>query len=315
MEIFCPDCSASAVQIAAEGVDLYESYLPHTDRWRQLAERYRDTHIYECLGCYFQFRHPYPGNQELHAAYSQMVNDHWDYQPTCNSAWNIASNIVKRIHKGQNGLNVLDVGAYDGRFLGLLPHDVHRYAIEPSLVAAETLKSNGVTWVGADVSEVDKSFLGRFDVITMFDVFEHVIQPSEYLRKMVSLLKPQGSLLISTGNSDHWSRRLLCHKHWYVHTLQHVSFGSRRYFTQRSAFLKLKLQQVKHISHQAGPFARRLSDAAKTYMTGHQQNWWIRWLLRAASPFSETAVRAYSSPGGPYAPYLRDHLLVHYVRP
>lgn len=56
--------------------------------------------------------------------------------------------------------------------------------------------------------EFEKLPDGMFDVVTVFDVLEHVLSPVEFLRRMLRLLKPGGMLVITTPRFESWSRRL-----------------------------------------------------------------------------------------------------------
>ncbi len=47
----------------------------------------------------------------------------------------------------------------------------------------------------------------RFDLITMWHVLEHVLEPELYVRKIRTLLKPEGKLLIEVPNFNSWTRR------------------------------------------------------------------------------------------------------------
>lgn len=70
-----------------------------------------------------------------------------------------------------------------------------------------------------------------FDVVTAFQVFEHLPDPSGDLAKLVKLLKPGGLVLIEVPNIDTWGVRLLGKKHrHYVH--DHLNFFSPRTLSQ-----------------------------------------------------------------------------------
>ena len=50
--------------------------------------------------------------------------------------------------------------------------------------------------------EVDHTQLGRFDLITAFEVFEHVPNPLELMERLSTLLTPEGVIFFSTQLSD-----------------------------------------------------------------------------------------------------------------
>jgi len=50
---------------------------------------------------------------------------------------------------------------------------------------------------------------GRFSLITMWSVMEHIIDPEPLLKEVARLLKPGGRLIISVPNLNTWQHRLL----------------------------------------------------------------------------------------------------------
>lgn len=70
-------------------------------------------------------------------------------------------------------------------------------------------------------SEISGHF-GKFDVITMIEVIEHVLDPVEVLRHARRLLKPNGILYLTTGNARPYRDRLLTWR--YVLPEIHLSY-------------------------------------------------------------------------------------------
>ena len=78
-----------------------------------------------------------------------------------------------------------------------------------------------------DTLHPDTFETGSFDVITAFQVFEHLVNPGEVLSQLTHFLKPGGILLIEVPNIDTWSVRLLGKRHrHFVH--DHLYFFSPR---------------------------------------------------------------------------------------
>lgn len=99
--------------------------------------------------------------------------------------------------------HLLDIGCSAGHFLAAAREDGWRtVGVELSEdTAGLARKQFGLDVVVGDVEDCD---LPReaFDVITMWDVFEHFIDPIAKLRAIRKLLKPGGVALIFTPNID-----------------------------------------------------------------------------------------------------------------
>jgi 2-polyprenyl-3-methyl-5-hydroxy-6-metoxy-1,4-benzoquinol methylase len=124
---------------------------------------------------------------------------------------------------GISGSNLLDVGANTGVFLNLARDlGAKPFGLEPSLEATEIAKSqfdlniqNGVI---SDIDIADESI----DVITMWDVVEHLYDPVSDLAALLPKLKHGGHIFIGTHDIDNilcrlWGKRnpLLMYQHFY----------------------------------------------------------------------------------------------------
>lgn len=108
--------------------------------------------------------------------------------------------ILPRVEKGR----LLDIGCSTGHFLKVAyEHGFEVYGIEPNremvMFAAEKLKLpnilNGVLKNNVYPEEY-------FDVVTMWDVLEHVCQPAQLLRSVFKILKPSGWIFAYTENVE-----------------------------------------------------------------------------------------------------------------
>lgn len=118
---------------------------------------------------------------------------------------------------------ILDIGCAAGYFLRVAQqhgHDVH--GIELSPIAQQAIASLGEDRVFhgflQDAAEARGWADRSFDMITLWDVIEHVPDPQELLRDVQRLLKPGGRLLLETQNvASRMARRLGHRWHHYKH--------------------------------------------------------------------------------------------------
>ncbi|MGJ4996976.1 class I SAM-dependent methyltransferase [Bradyrhizobium sp. HKCCYLS3077] len=129
------------------------------------------------------------------------------------------------------GKAVLDIGAGFGSLLARLRDRGAQRALGVELsraqrrYASETLGLD----IAADLAELRDS--DRFDVITLFEVIEHLPEPAAFIRSILPLLKPGGSLIVGTDNfeSDAVETLGAGFPKWIPH--EHVSFFSPKTLT------------------------------------------------------------------------------------
>lgn len=142
-------------------------------------------------------------------------------------------------------LRILDVGCAAGFFLRVAAEHGHEViGVEPSAAIAANAKQHlgeDSVHVGTldDLPDDARFAPGSFDVVTMWDVVEHVPDPQDLLRKARRLLKPDGTLVIETQNVSSQFARLLGKKwHHYKHAehLYHFNPQTVRDLLQQAGF-------------------------------------------------------------------------------
>jgi len=134
--------------------------------------------------------------------------------------------LLAQHHPNQGGL--LDVGAATGFFLDLARRRQWRtFGVEPSDYAARVARQKGLDvhcGVLEDLAMPDPSL----DVITMWDVIEHVPDPRRSLAKSFAMLAPGGTLAINTPDASSLLARLLGLRWHLVVPPEHLVLFSRR---------------------------------------------------------------------------------------
>jgi cyclopropane fatty-acyl-phospholipid synthase-like methyltransferase len=105
---------------------------------------------------------------------------------------------------------LLDVGCYTGVFMKLAVLEGWTVTgVELSAWAAAIARRNGHGQVHS--LALDEACLepGSFDVITLWDVIEHLSHPAAMLKNVHKLLKPGGIVAVSTHLVDSFAARLL----------------------------------------------------------------------------------------------------------
>ena len=101
----------------------------------------------------------------------------------------------------------LDVGCGTGAFLEFLAEarpgcELAGIELDPARAERARSRLPGARILTADAQEGLGSLSGPFDLITLWDVFEHLPAPAEVLRELARLLAPGGRLYIQTIHED-----------------------------------------------------------------------------------------------------------------
>ncbi len=141
---------------------------------------------------------------------------------------------------------LLDVGCGTGAFLSVARDAYDCRGVDVSPEAAAVVRQRlGVTCHAGDLSALAPS-LGQCDVVTMFDVIEHVADPSDVLATAVRMLTPRGIVVLTTGDVDSAIARM-SGRWWHLMTPpEHLTFFSRTGLAQMAERCGLAVEHVSH---------------------------------------------------------------------
>lgn len=131
--------------------------------------------------------------------------------------------------KGVPKRKLLDVGCAFGYCVELaLREGYDAYGFDPSAFAAKKAADLvGKKRIQEATIQEAKYPKGSFDIITMFDVFEHLENPLEDMKKLRSLLKPHGVILMATGDTQSVAARIMKRRWTFFIPPQHIFFFHR----------------------------------------------------------------------------------------
>jgi SAM-dependent methyltransferase len=103
---------------------------------------------------------------------------------------------------------LLDFGCGAGAFARWMSeHGYDVVGLEPYSFGGEVTHGDRLRFVRAPLEDA-RPTLGKFDVITMWHVLEHVRNPVDLLRSLVGLLAPGGVVIVSVPNFESMQSRL-----------------------------------------------------------------------------------------------------------
>ena len=147
------------------------------------------------------FRNPRPTQKEIIRSYEAgLTYAQWQKELHIREIlWRERVGMVSR-HK--SGGQLLDIGTGDGFFLSLLGTRYDISSTEISAEGASYANQRGFTPRIGDFLELDFAD-ESFDVVTLWHVLEHVLQPGRLLRKIHNVLKADGILALAVPNEQH----------------------------------------------------------------------------------------------------------------
>lgn len=124
---------------------------------------------------------------------------------------------------------VLDVGCAYGYFLSEMPDNWKKYGLEISQFAySKAVKTNPDANIKNQILTKSSFIDQKFDLITLWDVIEHLDDPKEVISTIYQKLKKGGRLIMSTGDIGSLFAKLQG-KDWHLlNPPQHLSFFSTK---------------------------------------------------------------------------------------
>lgn len=205
--------------------------------------------IVKCLRCGLVFDATRPDENQVLSFYSEVKDE--GYLNNIESRRAMFRHNFARIKSlippsGQ----LLDVGAYCGIFLQIAQEQGYEaLGVEPSewasRYAREVMGQNVICGTLNDLPP-DK---GAFDIITMWDVLEHLPHPMDELYIIRNRLKPGGIFTFATLNIDNWAPRLM-KENWPWLMDMHLFYFDKRTIARMlktSGFQVIESSSYRHI--------------------------------------------------------------------
>jgi 2-polyprenyl-3-methyl-5-hydroxy-6-metoxy-1,4-benzoquinol methylase len=185
----------------------------------------RGTDYWGCPACTFRFSTP-EINPNLtkaldgyEAAYLQYlaadVSDAVNFESLCRWMERFTPLAGKRL---------LDFGAGSGKLVRYLRgRGVDAHGLEPSRALFDEFLSGDTAFVRATIEELHASAPQPFDIVTAFDVIEHVSDPRGFLAAVSMFLEPGGTCFASTPDVESRVAKLFGRR-WHFYYPYHLSY-------------------------------------------------------------------------------------------
>jgi 2-polyprenyl-3-methyl-5-hydroxy-6-metoxy-1,4-benzoquinol methylase len=216
--------------------------------------------LYRCAGCGLVYVDPRPGDRVLAELYDEdfYFETGWSYASLADLVIELIQTHRRlRIERYRRDGCLLDIGSGDGHFV----HHMARHGwtatgidFSPSALRFARRLWSGGRFLQGSLEDFDFP-PGRFDVITMWQVLEHIGEPGPLLGRCRDLLAPAGMLIAAVPNFDGWSSRLTRDRWWGLDVprhLVHYTPATLRRSLEESGF---RVVRIRHRSLQYDPYA------------------------------------------------------------
>ena len=145
---------------------------------------------------------------------------------------------------------LLDAGANFGHFLHLAGahYDARGFDIG-TFPVSWSVENFGVRNQVASIFDLPKDLRGPFDIVTCFDVVEHVATPFDALRSIADTLRPGGWMFLTTPDAGSRCARTLGRYWHYLDPVQHVVLFSRPTLSEALRKQGLEVVDTRSIGH------------------------------------------------------------------
>ena len=176
--------------------------------------------LIDCKICGFKHIVPIPKKEELGEYYSKTYYsdrkpDYCRQQFESKEWWDLVyserfERFEKYLKKNNSSKRILDIGSGPGFFLKYgLDRGWDVLGIEPSKHASEFSKSMGVNVINEGIEDVIYNEIGKFDIIHMQGVIEHLRSPVETLKLCQELLNENGLICFTVANEFNTFQKIL----------------------------------------------------------------------------------------------------------
>lgn len=206
----CSSCGSAHLSQIFKGTILLPS---HSDGMRCTSMNHRkQPNVDECLACGFRFATSDDGKetQKIEQLYANVVDKlYLENQEGRVKTFQLALRRISQ-YLPENG-TLLEIGSYCGLFLNAARgYGLKVAGVEPSKWAAGIASTNfGHKIFPITLNQSGTYIDQQFQVVAMWDVLEHFVDPNGALSDVLRLLSDDGVFVFSTLDSDNWFAKML----------------------------------------------------------------------------------------------------------
>ncbi len=244
--------------------------------------------IAKCQNCQLTQVSPVPSDEELNLHYQNPAyfegEESQGYKNYADMKKALQPFFARRLREIKqalpSGKTLLDFGCAAGYFLEMARHDGWKIA---GVELSQDMAAKASNDLGISIPQsLDHQPANDFDVVTLWEVIEHVPNPVAQLERLKSKLRPGGILMLSTPNNGHW-QAIREPGNWTVYRppshLIYFTADTLADTLRRAGFEQIRVRGVspfpalpRWLSFASNPLRQRL-------ITGQSSNWTLDLLM------------------------------------
>ena len=223
----CPLCKSEKIVYLSD----IEYYSPIQFSTLNISLEFKPT-LWKCSCCKSWFTQNIVREEIALELYTQGSSaDKWPRKAIEQTKTKDVLAVLHKLYR--RGLQVLDIGCNTGELLDFARgRGALTTGIEVSTVCMNVVRNKGHLFA-LSIEETSDNY---FDVITAFDLVEHLYNVPMFLTACYAKLKSGGSLVILTGDISSLSALICRSKWWYLKAPEHIIFPSTLFFKIYSGF-------------------------------------------------------------------------------
>lgn len=243
----CPFCSSADTAVRRRDVEDLEYFVVPA---RPFVER-------RCRSCGSEFLDPRPTLAELDGFYPDDYHAYnEDHGLVARALVGVRARGRQRLYEelvGSRAGRIFDVGAGDCRHFDELRRrcDFEFAGVELKPEVAAKARERGYDVAAGTLEEMDLSgHVGRYDIVSMNHVLEHVVDPQLVVKRSFELLRPGGWLIGQLPTVDSWEAKLFGRRWGGYHFPRHLQVPSHAGMDRllgAAGFAEVTMRSAPHI--------------------------------------------------------------------
>ena len=201
-----------------------------------------EVDVMECVQTGYRFYYPFrlAGNAAFYEELQEKMTGNTAYY----RGWGYDHAFA--LAKVQPGQAILDVGCGSGNFLERARQISDKVSgLEFNEKAINEARRKGLDVKNESIEKYAATNPGRYDMVCLFQVLEHIDNIKPFLEAVISVVKPGGQLIIGVPNNDPW-----LHGYHKYNTLNlpphHMGLWNKQVFEKIQDVFGIKLAEVKY---------------------------------------------------------------------